>query len=974
MNLNVGAELNGFRVKNFSEVPEISAKTYELEHIKTGAKLFYVDTADDNKVFYIGFRTPPKDDTGVTHIIEHSVLCGSKKYPLKEPFVELVKGSLNTFLNAMTYPDKTVYPVASRNAKDFRNLQDVYLDAVFNPAMLTTPEILMQEGWHYEISDADAPLTYSGVVYNEMKGALSSPDDILSYKLQQATFPQNCYGYQSGGDPEAIPSLTQADFAAFHKKFYHPSNSYIYLYGDVDIVEQLAYLDREYLSAYDKIDVDSAIDFHPAFKEMRRVAEVYPIGEGESAAEKSFLALNLVVGDTLDTLTNLGLEILTHALFLSPAAPVRKALIDSGLGKDVDAGLEDDLRQPTFTITLTGSEIDRVEKFYALLTDELQRLVTEGIDKTLLQASINLAEFKLREADFGLAPKGLIYGLRLLKTWLYGGDPNAYLRYEDDLAAIKRGLDERYFEGIVQKYFLDNPHKVLMTLAPDKSFAKRRDAAQAAKLAEIKSTLTPAQLQEIIATTARLKERQAAPDSPEALQTIPLLKRDDLRKEPEHLPLQFRDLDGTRLLWSNVDTHGIIYLTFYFDAGKVPQDKLFHAYLLTGLLCCIDTRLHTYEELAILANLNMGGFSANLRADAEKGKPHAFNPRLKISAKALKSKLGEMTDLLDEILNGTVFTNKKRLRELIEQDQLNFELSLQSMANSIVAGQLASYQTKAGAYNAASLLPYNKFLKDLLADFDSQFDDLVDDLYDVRDRLINRNGLTVSITAPEDLYREFVPHLDRLLKSFNTVAFQREHYTFPCKPRNEGLYSQSRVQYVGKGANFIDLGYDYTGALFVLETILRYEYFWTKIRVQGGAYGAFASFNRTGNLYFGSYRDPNLAKTLETFNGTADFLANFDVSDREMDKYIIGTLSKVDKPLTPSLKGQLAAEFCLNNVTYADRQKSRNEILTARQDDIRALSKLVADCMNQNNLCVFGNETVLKEHAEIFGEVRQAVE
>ena len=484
MNLNVGAELNGFRVKNFSEVPEISAKTYEFEHIKTGAKLFYVDTDDDNKVFYIGFRTPPKDDTGVTHIIEHSVLCGSKKYPLKEPFVELVKGSLNTFLNAMTYPDKTVYPVASRNAKDFRNLQDVYLDAVFNPAMLATPEILMQEGWHYEISDADAPLTYSGVVYNEMKGALSSPDDILSYKLQHATFPQNCYGYQSGGDPEAIPSLTQADFAAFHKKFYHPSNSYIYLYGDVDIAEQLAYLDREYLSAYDKIDVDSAIDFHPAFKEMRRVAEVYPIGEGESAAEKSFLALNLVVGDTLDTLTNLGLEILTHALFLSPAAPVRKALIDSGLGKDVDAGLEDDLRQPTFTITLTGSEIDRVEKFYALLTDELQRLVAEGIDKTLLQASINLAEFKLREADFGLAPKGLVYGLRLLKTWLYGGDPNAYLRYEDDLAAIKRGLDERYFEGIVQKYFLDNPHKVLMTLAPDKTFAKRRDDAQVAKLAE----------------------------------------------------------------------------------------------------------------------------------------------------------------------------------------------------------------------------------------------------------------------------------------------------------------------------------------------------------------------------------------------------------------------------------------------------------------------------------------------------------
>ena len=974
MKLKVGEELNGFRLKNFSEVEEIAAKTYEFEHSKTGAKLFFVETDDDNKVFYIGFRTPPKDDTGVAHIVEHSVLCGSKKYPLKEPFVELVKGSLNTFLNAMTYPDKTVYPVASRNAKDFRNLQDVYLDAVFNPAMLTTPEILMQEGWHYEIENADAPLTYSGVVYNEMKGALSSPDDILGSKLQQATFPQNCYGFQSGGEPEAIPTLTQENFVAFHQKFYHPSNSFIYLYGDVDIAEQLAYLDREYLSKFDRLEVDSAIDFHPAFTEMKRVAEVYPIGAEENSAEKSFLSLNLVVGDTLDTRTNLGLEILTHALFSSPAAPVRKALIDSGLGKDVDAGMEDDLRQPTFTITLTGSEVDRAEKFYALLTAELQKLVDNGIDKTLLQASINLMEFRLREADFGLAPKGLIYGLRLLKTWLYGGDPNGYLRYEDDLAAMKRGLDENYFEDIVKKYFLDNPHKVLMTLAPDKTFAKKRDDAQAAKLAEIKSTLTAAQVEEIISTTKKLKLRQQSPDSPEALKTIPILKREDLRKEAEHLPLQFRDLDGTRILFSNVDTHGIIYLTFYFDALKVPQEKIFHAYLLATLLGNVDTKKHSYDKLAILTNLNIGGFGATLRADAENGKPHAFAPRLRVFVKALKSKLAEMTDILAEIFNETIFTNKKRIRELIEQEVIGFELNLQNMAPSIVAAQLASYQTKAGAFNAAVQLPFNKFLKELLVDFDEKFDGLVADLNDVLNRLVNRNGLIISVTATDDLYKNFTPKLSTLLKSMTIDEFKREHYSFPCKPKNEGLYSQSRVQYVGKGANFLELGHEYTGTLNILETILRYEYFWTKIRVQGGAYGAFSSFTRAGNLFFCSYRDPNLEKTLETFDGTADFLKNFDVSDREMDKYIIGTLSKIDKPLTPSIKGQLAADFCLRNITYADRQKSRDEILSARQEDIRALSKLVGDCMKENCLCVFGNEAVLKEHAEIFNEVKQAVE
>ena len=974
MNLKIGEKLNGFSLKNISEVVELNAKTYEFEHIKTGAKLLYVAANDDNKVFYIGFRTPPKDDTGVAHIVEHSVLCGSKKYPLKEPFVELVKGSLNTFLNAMTYPDKTVYPVASRNAKDFRNLQDVYLDAVFNPAMLTTPEILMQEGWHYEIDSADAPLTYSGVVYNEMKGALSSPDDILAYKLQSATFPQNCYGYQSGGDPEAIPNLTQENFVAFHQKFYHPSNSFIYLYGDVDIAEQLEYLDREYLSAFDKIEVDSEISLQPTFAEMKRVDEVYPIGEEETDDEKTFLALNLVVGDVKDTLTNLGLGILSHALFSSPAAPVRKALIDSGLGKDVDVNLEDDLRQPTFTIILNGSEKNRVEEFYSLLNEELQKLVDGGIDKTLLQASINLMEFRLREADFGLAPKGLIYGLRLFKTWLYGGDPNAYLRYEDDLAAIKRGLDENYFEGLIQKWFLDNPHKVLMTLAPDKTFAKKRDAAQAQKLSAIKESLTPAQIQEIIDTTKNLKVRQQTPDSPEALKTIPILKREDLKKESEVFPLQFRDIDGTRILFSNIDTHGIIYLTFYFDAEKIPQDKLLHACLLTELLGNIDTKKHSYEELAILTNLHIGGFGVNLHADSEQNLPNSFAPRMKVFVKALGSKLTEMNDILAEIFNDTVFTNNKRLRELIEQEQLAFELNLQNMAMMIISAQIASYQNKAGAYNAAAYLPYYKFLKDLPENFDAKFDELVSDLQDVYTRLVNRNGLIISVTASEELYKEFRPHLYELLKKLRLDEFKRENYSFPCKPKNEGIYSQSRVQYVGKGANFMELGYEYTGALNVLETILRYEYLWTKIRVQGGAYGASASFGRTGNLIFSSYRDPNLKKTLETFDGITDFLKNFNVSDREMDKYIIGTLSKADKPLTPSLKGQIAADFCLRNITYADRQKTRNEILSARQEDIRVLSKLIEDCMNQNYLCVFGNEQIIKENRELFGEIKSATD
>ncbi len=973
MDLKINDERHGFKLKKIAEVAEISAKTYEFEHIKTGAKLLYIDADDDNKVFYIGFRTPPKNDTGVAHIVEHSTLCGSRKYPLKEPFVELLKGSMNTFLNAMTYPDKTVYPIASRNDKDFRNLEDVYLDAVFYPAMIDTPEILMQEGWHYEIENADAPLTYSGVVFNEMKGALSAPEDILGRKSMHEIFPDNCYGFESGGDPEAIPDLTQEDFIAFHKKFYHPSNSYIYLYGDVDIDEQLAYLDGEYLSKFEKIEVDSAILPQPLFSEMKRVADVYPIGDEETADEKTFHSLNFLVGNIQDAQTMLGLNILNHALFVTPAAPLRKAIIDSKLGKDVDSGLDLDLRQPVFNVTLSGSEIDCADKFYDLVISEMKKIVAQGIDKTLLQASINAMEFKMREADFGLLPRGLIYGLSCLHTWLYDGDPNICLRYEDYLQAVKDGLNNGYFENLLQKYFIDNPHKVLITLSPDKSLAKERDAAQAAKLAEVKSKMTDAEIAAVIETTKNLKIRQQSPESPENLEKIPLIKISDIRKEPENLPLMFRDIDGTRILFSNVDTHGIIYLTFYFDALKVPQDKVFYAFLLSDVIGCIDTRQHSYEELTILGNMHIGGVGSSLSAESKKDEPNSFIPRLKVHVKALASKIPEMSEILTEIFTETIFTNKKRLREIIEEEQIGIEQGIQGSANTIVTARIGSYLSNAGAYNDSAILPFNEFLKDLLKNFDAKFEELVDELTDVYNRLLNRNGLIISVTATDELYKDFRPHLKKIIKALPVEEYPIAGYDYPLVAQNEGLYSQSRVQYVGKGANFISLGYEYTGALAVLETILRYEYFWTKIRVQGGAYGAFVGFGRSGNMIFNSYRDPNLKRTLDIFNGTADFLRNFDITDREMDKYIIGTMSKADKPLTPALKGQLAAEFCLKGITYADRQKARTEALNARQGDIRALADLVDACMRENNLCVFGNEAVIKDNAAIFQSIKPAI-
>ena len=966
--------LHGFRLLKEQWVKEADSTAYEFVHEKTGAKLFYLKNDDDNKVFSIAFRTPPTDDTGVAHIVEHSTLCGSRKYPLKEPFVELVKGSLNTFLNAMTYPDKTVYPVASRNDRDFRNLMDVYLDAVFHPEMYRTPEILMQEGWHYEIEKSDEPLRYSGVVYNEMKGALSSPDDLLQSRIMASLFPDTTYGYESGGDPEAIPNLTQEMFIDFHRRYYHPSNSYIYLYGDMDLEERLAYLDREYLSEFERIPVPSKIDHQKPFSEMKRITEIYPIGTEEPMEEKTFLTLNLLTGDVLDTKTMLGLSILEHALLRSPAAPLRKALVDAHLGMDVDSSFEDEMMQPMFSIIINSSEADRAETFYNLVMEKLRELREKGIDPTLLKASINLLEFRLREADFGSAPKGLIYGLRSLRSWLYGGDPALYLYYENILDEVKAGVENGYFEQLVDEYFLRNPHKTLLIFKPSKTMAAEREKAQQKFLEERKAKLSDEELQNIIAMTEKLKKRQQEPETPENLAKIPLLQRSDIRKTSDRLPLEERMIGDTKVLFSELETNGIVYLNLYFDASRIPQEHLPYAYLLMELLGSVDTKRRGYEDLANLVNLNIGGITQGLSAYTRKNEPDSFLPMMRLKSKALGSKLPELCEILKEILTESTFENRKRVRELIEQEIVGIELNMQRSAHQLAAGRIASYLSVAGAYNDEGGLPFYRFLKELLDDLEDRYEAMTQIFREILAGLIHRKGLLISVTTDARLYDSLAGELPKLIESFSTQSFPDVSYSYDCRPLNEGLTSSSRVQYVAKGANYIKLGYEFKGTFSVLETILRYDYFWNRIRVQGGAYGAFTSFQRNGFMYFGSYRDPRLSETLEVFDGTADYLRKFAVSDREMDKYVIGTMSSVDTPLTPQMKGNAAAECYIRGISYEDRQKSRDEILRTQQKDIRETADMVEACMKANHLCVFGNEELLRENREIFGKLSSVTE
>ena len=965
--------IHGFKVINKCQIKEAESVAYTFEHVKTGAKLFFLQNDDDNKVFSITFRTPPVDDTGVAHIVEHSTLCGSRKYPLKEPFVELVKGSLNTFLNAMTYPDKTMYPVASRNDKDFQNLMDVYLDAVFYPAMRENPQVLMQEGWHYEIEKPEDPLTYSGVVYNEMKGATSSPDDLLETQIMAALYPNTTYGYESGGNPEAIPTLTQEKFISFHNKYYHPSNSYIYLYGDMDIEEKLAYLDSEYLSAFDKIDVSSKIDLQDSFKDIKRVEAEYPVSDSEEMKDKTFLSLNWVVGNAMNVKDMMGLEILEHALLRTPAAPLRKVLIDAHIGKDVDTILENEILQPFCSIVVSNSEADRSELFYKLVYNELKRLVSEGIDKTLLEASLNLMEFRLRESDFGSAPKGLIYGIRIMRTWLYDGAPESVLYYEKALKELKQGLDEGYFEDLIKRYLLTNKHAALLTMKPSKNLAKERESRQQELLAAQKAAMSEDEIAAIIAATKALKQHQQQPDSEEALKTIPVLNLSDIRKEAYDLPLTEHHIDDVKILFSDIETSGIVYLTFFFDTSTVPQDKLPYLYLLVDLLGQVDTDSYSYAELANLKNLYTGGIDYDVTAYTKKAEPDSCLPKLRIRAKVLREKLPKLFWLLKEIIVGSQFVDEKRILELIEQEQATMEMDLQRSAHQLVAGKIAAYLSPAGRYIEEGSLPFYKFIKNMQTDFAANIKKMQIAFTEIMPKIFNTNNMIVSVTAPRTDYDAFATEFKKFKQELCHVKVPAETYNWDIKPLNEGLTSSSRVQYVGKGANFLKLGYDTTGTMNVAETLLRYDYFWTKIRVQGGAYGAFTHFDNGGFMMFGSYRDPNLAETLQVFDGTGDYLRNFTASDREMTKFIIGTMSNVDTPLTPKMKGNMVASCYLRNVTLADRQKVRDEIISTCQEDIRALADLVDKCMQENVICVFGGQAKVEANKALFGAVKPAL-
>lgn len=971
MKWKLGDMVHGFRVNAMSHIEEVNSDAYVMEHVKSGARLMYLDNDDDNKVFYIAFRTTPDNSKGVPHIMEHSTLCGSRKYPLKEPFVELAKGSLNTFLNAITWPDKTMYPIASRNDVDFHNLMDVYLDAVFYPNCLKNPQILMQEGWHYELENKEAPLTYNGVVYNEMKGALSSPEAIMEDRAMEKLFPDTTYGVESGGDPEVIPTLSFREFTEFHRRFYHPSNSYIYLYGNMDIDKTLEYLDGEYLSAFDRRNVDSMVKTQAPFGKRISVTAPYGIAENEDTEGKAIHALYNAFNDHMSTMDSLAFRILNYVLIDMDGAPLKQAVLDAGLGSDLSGSYGDSYKQPVWIVEVTGSEVDKQQAFADVVDSTLRSIALKGLDKDMLEAALNRTEFTARENDYQGRPKGLFYGVRAMDLWLYDRDPMEALRYIDDINTLRDNLKTNYFENLLLRYVIKNPHQVLITMKPEKGLTEKMNRETSEKLAAFKSSLSDEQLDEIMASTKALKERQASGETEEALETIPLLSRKDLKRTVEEEVLEKENVSGMDHFHFDVHTNGITYLNLYFPLSGLTEEDIPYAILLSTLLRSLSTTKHSYGELARLSNAYTGGMSFAVNGYGKVEDTNAYLPALTVRAKALTAKADKLLDLLGEVINHTLFTDTKRLKELILQEKSEWDMTAFSRGHSLVMTRLTSYFSRGGEFAEQSGLSYYYFLADLARKFDGEKEKLVAKLEEVSRKIFTRSGLFFETIGEEEEKKAVLSNLSLLVDDMEEGEKKEPRpFSFPPAEKNEAFRTSGKVQYVAKGGNFKSHGFAYTGALKVMETILRYEYLWKKVRVLGGAYGAFTQFLQDGTAILCSYRDPNLAETLKAYEDLPAYLENLTLSDREMTKYVIGTMAAAETQLTPSMKGERAMVHYLSGNTRESRMKIRDEVINCQVEDIRKLAPLVESVMKDPYICVMGSEDKIERDKALFGAVK----
>lgn len=967
--------LQAYTVVSKRRIEELKSDGWLLRHNKTGARVALLENDDENKVFYIGFRTPPKDSTGVAHIIEHTVLCGSEKYPVKDPFIELAKGSLNTFLNAMTYPDKTVYPVASCNDKDFRNLMDVYLDAVFHPNIYREEKIFRQEGWHFELEDAEDELTINGVVYNEMKGAFSSPDDVLYREIMNSLYPHTSYAVESGGDPDVIPELTYEDFLAFHQRYYHPSNSYIYLYGDMDMAEQLSYIDREYLSKYEALAVDSTLATEPPFEKSVVVEKEYPIMESEPEEGNTYLSYNVSLGEALARRESVGFQALADALVGAPGAPVRKALLDAGIGTDISEIYEADIKQPYYSIIAKNADESKRDAFVRIIEETLTGIATDGVDKTALRAALNHDEFKYREADYGSYPKGLMYGLQMFETWLYDDKkPFEYLELDETYKELKEAVETSYYEELLKTVLLENKHKSIVVVRPVKGLTGKREKALADRLAAKKAAMSKEEIEAVVAETAALEAYQEEPDSVENLMKIPLLDRADIGKKARPYCNEERRAGDTTLLYHDIYTNGIGYLRFLFDLRQVPEELFPYVGLLQEMIGLVDTKKRSYSELYNEINLQTGGIAPAVNVYTNADDMSRYKLTFDLKVKTLYENLPKAFELVAEILTESVYTDGKRLLELVAENRSDKQAQMMSAGHTLAAGQALSYLSKqAFLMDQVNGLAFYRLLEGLEKDFEGKKEELSENLERLVRLIFRPENLMVDYTAEREGLTGVEPLIEELKKKLYQDAVESRPYDPKPVRKNEGLMSSAQIQYVCRAGNYAKKGLPYTGALRALKVIMSYEYLWTQVRVKGGAYGCMCQFGKTGESYFVSYRDPNLEKTLEVYENAADFVAAFEADERTMTQYIIGAVSALDMPLTPAAKGVYSLSGYMTGLTFEKVQQERDELLATDAGTIRKLAAYIRAFMEDGCLCVVGNEEKIKRQEALFGSVEYLI-
>ena len=952
---------HGFELLREQVLPELNSTARVYRHAKTGAELLSLVNSDENKVFGVTFRTVPKDSTGIAHILEHSVLCGSRKYPVKDPFVQLMKGSLNTFLNAFTYPDKTCYPVASQNLQDFYNLIDVYLDAVFHPRI--TPYILEQEGWHYELDALDAPLIYKGVVFNEMKGSYSSPDSVLSDWSQRSLFPDTTYGVDSGGDPKDIPDLTYANFKAFHERNYHPSAARLFFYGDDDPEERLRLLDAR-LREFDPIKVDGAITLQPRFNAPKKMTRTYAAGEIEPDARKAMVTVNWMLDEIRDVETGLGLTILQQVLIGTRASPLAKALIDSGLGEDLAGrGLDDELRQAMFSVGLKNIDANDGEKVEAFVLDTLRRLAKDGIDPLEVESAVNTVEFALRENNTGGFPRGIAVMLRSLKSWLYGRDPLAPLAFEAPLTAIKERLAKKthFFEDLITRYLLDNSHRTTVVLAPDPQQGEREGEEERARLAKVRAGMSEAQLRAVLDNTQTLKRLQETPDTPEALATIPTLKLADLPRKNKILPIEVGEVAQTRVLRHDLSTNGIVYLDLGLDLHTLPAELLPYVSLFSRALLETGAGEQDFVQLSQRIGRATGGIDpskwmSSIR-ESKTGAAWLF-----LRGKAMPDKTEELLNILCDVLLTARLDNRERIAQLVAEEKVSLERSLIPGGSGFAGARMrANFNETDWAAEQTGGISYLFFLRKLAQTVESDWPSVEAALERMRSILVNRSAMLCNVTADAANLARFEPKLADFLGALPRTASAAASWQITEQPCGEGLTIPAQVNYVAKGADLHRLGFKPSGSAHVVRGYLSTSWLWDKVRVQGGAYGGFCSLDRRSGVFsFGSYRDPNLLETLDIYDRTATFLREVDLNATELTRSIIGTIGEVDDYMLPDAKGFASMAQHLVRETDEMRQRMRDEILGTTVADFRQFADALAQVAAHGRVVVLGSEQAIQ--------------